>query len=53
MEFDDVNEKDVSDGNIDNAAIEDAITKILNAVGEDPQREGLAIYAASCGAHVS
>jgi len=41
MEFDDVNEKDVTDGNIDNAAIEDAISKILNAVGEDPQREGL------------
>ena len=41
MEFDDVNEKDVTDDNIDNAAIEDAVTKILNAVGEDPQREGL------------
>jgi GTP cyclohydrolase IA len=41
MEFDDVNEKDIADGNIDNAAIEDAVTKILNAVGEDPQREGL------------
>jgi GTP cyclohydrolase I len=41
MEFDDVNEKDEIDDNIDNAEIEDAITKILNAVGEDPQREGL------------
>jgi GTP cyclohydrolase IA len=41
MEFDDVNEKDVTDDNVDNAAIEDAVTKILNAVGEDPQREGL------------
>jgi GTP cyclohydrolase I len=41
MEFDDVNEKDATDGNIDNSAIEDAVTKILNAVGEDPQREGL------------
>ena len=41
MEFDDVDEKDVNDSNIDNAAIEEAVTKILNAVGEDPQREGL------------
>jgi GTP cyclohydrolase IA len=41
MEFDDVDEKDVSEGNIDDAAIENAITKVLNAVGEDPQREGL------------
>jgi len=41
MEFDDVNEKEMTNGNIDNAAIEEAVTKILNAVGEDPQREGL------------
>jgi GTP cyclohydrolase I len=41
MEFDDVNEKDATDDNIDNTTIEDAVTKILNAVGEDPQREGL------------
>jgi GTP cyclohydrolase I len=41
MEFDDMNEKDGNDGDIDNAAIEAAVTKILNAVGEDPQREGL------------
>ena len=41
MEFDDVDEKDVNDANVDNAAIENAITSILNAVGEDPQREGL------------
>jgi GTP cyclohydrolase I len=41
MEFDDVNEKDVKDGNIDDAAIEIAIANILNAVGEDPRREGL------------
>lgn len=41
MEFDDVNDMDGIDGNVDSAAIEDAITKILNAVGEDPQREGL------------
>ncbi len=41
MEFDDVNENDVADTAIDNPAIEDAVTQILNAVGEDPQREGL------------
>ena len=41
MEFDDVDEKDVSDDNIDNAAIESAISEILKAVGEDSQREGL------------
>ena len=41
MEFDDVNESDDADASIDNAEIEDAVTKILNAVGEDPQREGL------------
>jgi GTP cyclohydrolase I len=41
MEFDDVNEKDIPDGNIDDAVIGNAVTEILNAVGEDPQREGL------------
>jgi GTP cyclohydrolase I len=41
MEFDDANEMDIADGTIDDTTIEDAITKILNAVGEDPQREGL------------
>jgi GTP cyclohydrolase I len=41
MEFDDENEKDGIDDNIDKTAIEDAINKILKAVGEDPQREGL------------
>jgi GTP cyclohydrolase I len=41
MEFDDVNEDNATDGNFDNTAIEDAVTRILNAVGEDPQREGL------------
>ena len=41
MEFDDVTEKDMIDDNIDSTAIEDAVNKILNAVGEDPQREGL------------
>jgi GTP cyclohydrolase IA len=41
MEFDDVNEDNATDDNFDNASIEDAVTRILNAVGEDPQREGL------------
>jgi GTP cyclohydrolase I len=41
MEFDDVSEKDATDGNIDNASIESAVTQILTAVGEDPAREGL------------
>ena len=41
MESDDVNDKDVKADNIDDAAIEIAITNILNAVGEDSQREGL------------
>jgi GTP cyclohydrolase I len=41
MEFDDESEKDVKNDGIDNVAIEESITRILNAVGEDPQREGL------------
>ena len=40
MEFDDT--KDENNGaNIDDPVIEEAVTKILKAVGEDPQREGL------------
>jgi GTP cyclohydrolase I len=41
MEFDDENERDVNHDSIDNAAIEEAVARILNAIGEDPQREGL------------
>lgn len=41
MEFDDVDENDAVGGNIDNTVVEDAVTRILKAVGEDPQREGL------------
>ena len=41
MEFDDMNEKDAENDNMDNPAIESAVTQILNAVGEDPEREGL------------
>jgi GTP cyclohydrolase I len=41
MEFDDVNDKDIADDNMDNVVIENAVAQILNAVGEDSQREGL------------
>jgi len=41
MEFDDVSDRDVNNGGMDNASIEEAVSQILNAVGEDPQREGL------------
>jgi GTP cyclohydrolase I len=41
MEFEDVNEKDVAENLMDDAAVEDAVTQILTAIGEDPQREGL------------
>ncbi|NOT04376.1 MAG: GTP cyclohydrolase I FolE [Anaerolineales bacterium] len=41
MEFDDVNENDVTENLMDDAAVEKAVTQILTAVGEDPQREGL------------
>ena len=40
MEFDDV-KNEANGTSIDDPVIEDAVTKILNAVGEDPQREGL------------
>jgi GTP cyclohydrolase I len=41
MEFDDVSDKELNNGSMDDPSIEGAITQILNAVGEDPQREGL------------
>ena len=41
MEFNEAAENDGNDGNMNNASIENAVTQILNAVGEDPQREGL------------
>ena len=41
MEFDDVSDRDVNDGGMDNSSIEEAVSQILNAVGEDPKREGL------------
>jgi len=40
MEFDDVKE-DENGVVIDDPVIEDAVSRILSAVGEDPQREGL------------
>ncbi|MEW6406729.1 MAG: GTP cyclohydrolase I FolE [Chloroflexota bacterium] len=41
MEFDDVVEGDLSSSIIDDPTIEEAVEKILAAVGEDPKREGL------------
>ena len=40
MEFDDM-KVEVNGVNIDDSVIEESVTKILTAVGEDPQREGL------------
>ncbi len=40
MEFDDMKD-DANGANMDDPVIRDAVAKILNAVGEDPQREGL------------
>ena len=41
MEFDDVSDNDIGENLMDDAAVENAVTQILTAVGEDPQREGL------------
>jgi GTP cyclohydrolase I len=41
MEFDDVSDNDIGESLVDDTAVENAVTKILTAVGEDPQREGL------------
>jgi len=38
---DDLNEKDIEQNGIENEVIEEAITQILNAIGEKPEREGL------------
>ena len=38
---DDLNEKDLEKNGIENDLIEEAITKLLRAVGENPEREGL------------
>jgi GTP cyclohydrolase I len=41
MEFDDVSDNDIGENLMDDTAVENAVTQILTAVGEDPQREGL------------
>jgi GTP cyclohydrolase I len=41
MEFDDVMEEEINSSGMDDPAVEDAVGKILRAVGEDPDREGL------------
>ena len=41
MEFDDVSDNDIRENLMDDTAVENAVTQILTAVGEDPQREGL------------
>ena len=40
-EFDDDDIPETENTNLDHDAIQNAVTQILNAVGEDPQREGL------------
>jgi GTP cyclohydrolase I len=41
QEFDDDNLENIEGAGLDNAAIEEAVSRILKAVGEDPTREGL------------
>jgi len=41
MEFDDVREEEVNETGINDATIEQAVSSILRAVGEDAEREGL------------
>ena len=41
MEFDDVSDNDIGENLMDDTAVVNAVTQILTAVGEDPQREGL------------
>ncbi|MFN8412453.1 MAG: GTP cyclohydrolase I FolE [Anaerolineales bacterium] len=41
MEFDDEKDDAVNNSHIDNAAIQEAVSKILVSIGEDPDREGL------------
>ena len=38
---DDLSEKEIENGGIESASLEDAILQLLKAVGEDPTREGL------------
>jgi GTP cyclohydrolase I len=41
MDFDDISDKELENNPMNNVVVEDAVTRILSAVGEDPQREGL------------
>ena len=41
MEFDDVSDNDIWENLMDDTGVENAVTQILTAVGEDPHREGL------------
>jgi GTP cyclohydrolase I len=42
LDYDDeLNEKDIEENGIENELVEDAVTKLLQAIGENPAREGL------------
>lgn len=41
MEFDDIKEEESVLGHVNDSEVEDAVRRILAAVGEDPEREGL------------
>ena len=41
MDFDDISDKELENNPMNDVVVEDAVTRILSAVGEDPQREGL------------
>ena len=41
MDFDDISDKELENSPMNDVVVEDAVNRILSAVGEDPQREGL------------
>jgi GTP cyclohydrolase I len=41
MDFDDISDKELENNPMNDVVVEDAVARILSAVGEDPQREGL------------
>lgn len=41
MDFDDISDKELENNPMNDVVVEDAVNRILSAVGEDPQREGL------------
>ncbi len=41
MDFDDISDKKLENNPMNDVVVEDAVIRILSAVGEDPQREGL------------